>query len=41
MVVTISVDGFREVPTDEVAQRFSAINERRTQSGGVAGGSLR
>ena len=41
MIVTISHDGFREMDSTEVAQRFAAINERRTQSGGVAGGSLR
>ena len=41
MVVTISVDGFQELAADDVARRFAAINERRTQSRGVAGGSLR
>ena len=41
MVVTISRDGFQELGLDDVAGRFAVINERRTQSGGVAGGSLR
>jgi len=30
-----------ELEPDDVAGRFRVINERRTQSGGVAGGSLR
>ena len=30
-----------DLTADDVARRFAAINERRTQSGGVAGGSLR
>ena len=41
MIVTISSDGFQELDHDDVAARFRVINERRTQSGGVAGGSLR
>ena len=41
MMVTISNEGFAELSHDDVAERFRAINERRTQSGGVAGGSLR
>jgi hypothetical protein len=41
MIVTISSDGFQELAPDDVAERFRVINERRTQSGGVAGGSLR
>ena len=41
MIVTVSRDGFQELAADDVAQRFRVINERRTQSGGVAGGSLR
>jgi len=40
-IVTISAEGFQELAPDDVAQRFRVINERRTQSGGVAGGSLR
>ena len=41
MIVTISSGGFQELAADDVAERFRVINERRTQSGGVAGGSLR
>ncbi|MHB1087963.1 MAG: proteasome subunit beta [Acidimicrobiales bacterium] len=41
MMVTITAEGFRELDTDVVAARFRAINDRRTQSGGVAGGTLR
>jgi proteasome beta subunit len=41
MIVTISSEGFQELAPDDVAERFRVINERRTQSGGVAGGSLR
>jgi proteasome beta subunit len=41
MIVTISAEGFEELEPDDVAGRFRVINERRTQSGGVAGGSLR
>jgi proteasome beta subunit len=41
MVVTISADGFQELEQADVAEVFAVINERRTQSGGVAGGSLR
>jgi len=41
MIVTISSAGFQELAADDVADRFRVINERRTQSGGVAGGSLR
>jgi proteasome beta subunit len=41
MIVTISAAGFQELDTEDVAGRFRVINERRTQSGGVAGGSLR
>ena len=41
MIVTISAEGFEELEADDVAGRFRVINERRTQSGGVAGGSLR
>jgi proteasome beta subunit len=40
-MVTISSDGFQEIDAIEVGERFRVINERRTQSGGVAGGSLR
>lgn len=41
MMVTIGADGFYELTTTDVGERFRAINERRTQSRGVAGGSLR
>jgi proteasome beta subunit len=41
MMVTINADGFQELSSDDVATRFRVINDRRTQSGGVAGGSLR
>ena len=41
MIVTLDENGFTELPVDEDAQRFAAINERRSQSQGVAGGALR
>ncbi len=41
MIVTISSDGFQEMADEDVANVFRVINERRTESGGVAGGSLR
>ncbi len=41
MLVTITSEGFHELAQDDVAARFRAINDRRTQSGGVAGGTLR
>ncbi len=41
MMVTITAEGFRELDAEDVAARFRAINDRRTQSGGVAGGTLR
>lgn len=41
MMVTISSAGFHELAHEQVAERFRVINERRTRSGGVAGGSLR
>ena len=41
IIVTVDVNGFAEMPTADVAERFRAINERRTESHGVAGGSLR
>jgi proteasome beta subunit len=41
MIVTINENGFQEVELDQVAERFRVINDRRTQSGGVAGGALR
>ena len=41
IIVTLDANGFAELPTIEVAERFGAINERRTESRGLAGGSLR
>lgn len=41
MVVRLDEQGFSELPSNEVGERFRAINDRRTQSGGVAGGVLR
>ena len=41
MMVTITREGFQELEHDEVARHFRVINERRTESKGVAGGSLR
>ncbi len=41
MMVTLDERGFQEIATPEVGERFRAINERRTESGGVAGGVLR
>jgi len=41
MMVTVDAEGFRELPSAEVGERFRIINERRTQTGGVAGGVLR
>ena len=41
MMVTISSEGFHELANEDVGERFRVINERRTASGGVAGGSLR
>jgi proteasome beta subunit len=41
MIITVSAEGFQELAPDEVGERFRLINERRTESRGVAGGSLR
>jgi proteasome beta subunit len=41
MMITVSSEGFQEIPAAEVGERFRLINERRTESRGVAGGSLR
>ena len=41
MMVTINADGFQELATEDVAARFRAINERRTETSGLAGGTLR
>jgi proteasome beta subunit len=41
MMVTLDAQGFQELDAPDVAERFRLINERRTQSRGLAGGSLR
>jgi proteasome beta subunit len=41
MMIVVSADGFQELSAAEVGERFRLINERRTESRGVAGGSLR
>jgi len=41
MMVTVDSRGFQELAAADVAERFRVINERRTQTGGVAGGALR
>jgi proteasome beta subunit len=41
MMITVSAAGFQEIAGPEVGERFQLINERRTESRGVAGGSLR
>jgi hypothetical protein len=41
MMITVSADGFQEIAAAQVGERFRLINERRTESRGVAGGSLR
>jgi len=41
MMITVNAEGFQELPSAEVGERFRVINERRTQTGGVAGGVLR
>jgi proteasome beta subunit len=41
MMVTVDARGFAELPSAEVGERFRLINERRTESRGIAGGSLR
>ncbi|HUX04187.1 MAG TPA: proteasome subunit beta [Acidimicrobiales bacterium] len=41
MMVVIDSSGFRELTTDDVSARFRAINERRTSTGGIPGGTLR
>jgi len=41
MMVTITEAGFEELPQDFAATTFRAILERRTASGGMAGGTLR
>ncbi|MGC2168772.1 MAG: proteasome subunit beta [Acidimicrobiales bacterium] len=41
MIVTLSAEGFQEMPAAEVGERFRAINIRRTESRGVPGGTQR
>ncbi len=41
MMVVLDEAGFTELPTEEVRGRYEAINRRRTEGQGVAGGSLR
>ena len=41
MMVTLTAEGFRELDQDTAKTTFQTINDRRTQSGGVAGGTLR
>lgn len=41
MMVVIDSSGFRELAADDVSARFRAINERRTSTGGIPGGTLR
>lgn len=41
IIVTITAEGYRELPLDETAEIFREIHERRTQTAGLAGGVLR
>jgi proteasome beta subunit len=41
MIVTVTEDGYREYSTEASAAVFQRIHDRRRESGGVAGGSLR
>ncbi len=41
IIVVVDESGFSELPVDDVAQTFNAINERRTQQRGRAGSTLR
>jgi proteasome beta subunit len=41
LMVTITAEGFAEVPPEEVSQRFLDIHDRRRAQGGIAGGTLR
>ncbi len=41
MMVTLTSEGFRELDHDTAASTFRLINDRRAESGGVAGGTLR
>lgn len=40
-IVTVTADGYRELPESESAARFTTINERRAAARGRAGGELR
>ncbi|NNN03680.1 MAG: proteasome subunit beta [Acidimicrobiaceae bacterium] len=41
MIVTVTEDGYREFETPACADVFQRIHDRRRESGGVAGGTLR
>lgn len=41
IMVTLTKDGFTELDTESVGERFRRINDRRAQSRGIAGGQLR
>lgn len=41
MMVIVDVEGFRELPMEDVEARFKSISDRRTASQGLAGGTLR
>ncbi|HEY5303959.1 MAG TPA: proteasome subunit beta [Acidimicrobiales bacterium] len=41
MIVTLTSEGFRELDPEVSASIFRSINDRRSESGGVAGGTLR
>jgi proteasome beta subunit len=41
MMVTLTSEGFRELDQETAASTFRLINDRRAESGGVAGGTLR
>jgi proteasome beta subunit len=41
MIVTLTFEGFRELDQEVAASTFRSINDRRSESGGVAGGTLR
>ena len=41
IMVTLTKDGFQEIDSDVVGERFRRINDRRAESRGIAGGQLR
>lgn len=41
IMVTLTKDGFQELDSETVGERFRRINDRRAQSRGIAGGELR